>query len=250
MSEPKHSEREARPTNGELLKAYNAWRETQDARLDIEVCTDAHDLLHTGYCGGYLDGLLASRASKPVGVDVEALCATAKEYMDVVVRLFELRRDGKPLNERSVMKDDDALTAFNDLNDVGKHLSNLLGVYSPAARKVLGSAADTVSAPIRHTLRMDGHQVQADIDALASLAHPAPQDVIVKGKCYDCGSDPDALCLACRSISTKPVEVGKLVEYLCCNTNLFSNDIEEAAQAILARYHVVEPQQATGGGDE
>lgn len=70
MSEPKHSEREARPTNGELLKAYNAWRETQDARLDIEVCTDAHDLLHTGYCGGYLDGLLASRA-KPEGVDVE-----------------------------------------------------------------------------------------------------------------------------------------------------------------------------------
>ena len=40
--------------------------------------------------------------------------------------------------------------------------------------------------------------------------------------------------------STKPVEVGELVEYLCCNTNLFSNDIEEAAQAILKKYNVTE----------
>ena len=38
----------------------------------------------------------------------------------------------------------------------------------------------------------------------------------------------------------KPVEVGELVEYLCCNTNLFSNDIEEAAQAILNKYNVTE----------
>lgn len=42
------------------------------------------------------------------------------------------------------------------------------------------------------------------------------------------------------TLSAKPVEVGELVEYLCCNTNLFSNDIEEAAQAILNKYNVTE----------
>jgi len=42
------------------------------------------------------------------------------------------------------------------------------------------------------------------------------------------------------ALSAKPVEVGELVEYLCCNTNLFSNDIEEAAQAILTKYNVTE----------
>ncbi|MFN8994078.1 MAG: hypothetical protein ACK5X3_10530 [Pseudomonadota bacterium] len=42
------------------------------------------------------------------------------------------------------------------------------------------------------------------------------------------------------STTAKPVEVGELVKYLCCNTNVFSNDIEEAAQAILSRYNVTE----------
>jgi len=46
-----------RPSNAELQKRYEGWRQTEDARGDIEVCNDSHDLLHTGYCGGYLDAL-------------------------------------------------------------------------------------------------------------------------------------------------------------------------------------------------
>ena len=49
-----------------------------------------------------------------------------------------------------------------------------------------------------------------------------------------------AHAIAALSAQAKPVEVGELVEYLCCNTNLFSNDIEEAAQAILNKYNVTE----------
>lgn len=30
----------------------------------------------------------------------------------------------------------------------------------------------------------------------------------------------------------------ELIKHLCCNTNLFTNDIEEAAQAILTQFNV------------
>lgn len=96
---------------------------------------------------------------RPAMGDVERVAA---EYMDVVKRIFELRKDGPPLAERDIMKDADALTVFDDLNSVGKHLSNLLD------KKEL--------PPLRYTLRMDGHQVQADIDAAAMTPNVATQD--------------------------------------------------------------------------
>lgn len=236
MSEPKHSEREAfelQYASGDYASDAISLARRQDGEYEQALAR----LCFKWFCKG--------RKAKPF--DFVSALREAKTIVQSNA-LFKKFIDGTPLH-----------------NDIAVWMAEFAGQYSgQASRASKPEGVDETVEMVKFAKWCvdngydDDHQhadaIRVDMYKVwlgrASLAYPAPQDVIVKGKCYDCGSDPDALCLACRSISTKPVEVGKLVEYLCCNTNLFSNDIEEAAQAILARYHVVEPQQATGGGDE
>lgn len=52
------------PSNATLHEKYAAWRKTETARGDIEVCNNSHDMLHTGYCGGYRDAITALNGGK------------------------------------------------------------------------------------------------------------------------------------------------------------------------------------------
>lgn len=56
------------PSNVELQKRYEEWRQTETARGDIEVSSGVYDLLHTGYCGGYRDAIAALLASGEVAI--------------------------------------------------------------------------------------------------------------------------------------------------------------------------------------
>lgn len=189
----------------------------------------------------------------PAGSGVSEIVIAVREYMDVVIRIFALRKDGPPLAERSVMKDDDALTAFDDLNHVGKHLSNLLGVYSPEARKVLGPITDTVSAPIRHTLRMDGHPVQDDIDAFAKSpqqeATPAGDNIPKSslwieqesaGHRFTVDVDGYAICYLCKEPMTFPAKD--------CTKN--TQNMEESLAGMATQSVQVGAERLVNGGDD